>query len=315
MFPVSDDSDTIVSCLLNAAKECGVHVRRRSRVKEIRHSQAEHGIPRFIVTDSAGLSATYDRVLLTTGSNKRGYQFAASLGHTIVPCVPSLFTYKVSDSRLQGLAGVSFPTVTLTLKTSSGKKPMKQAGPLLITHWGLSGPAVLKLSAWGARVLYDNHYRATLTVNFMPHLSVDDLSETMRMRKATYPKRHVSADNLFASHSIPTNYWKRVVEYCGIDKQTTWSTVTTAMMTALVTELHRAEFEVSGKGVFKDEFVTCGGVKLSEVDFKTMQSRITAGLYFAGEILDIDGITGGFNFQNAWTTDWLAGNALQANTL
>jgi predicted Rossmann fold flavoprotein len=220
--------------------------------------------------------------------------------------VPSLFTFNVRDPRLDGLAGVSFENVSLTLSDGHSRE-LKQAGPLLITHWGLSGPAVLKLSAWGARMLAECAYHATLTVNFLPDSKAERLQQELAAFKAENGRKLVRTESPF---SMPARYWTRVVQHAGIGDGATWSSVSNKALGALVGELTAASFAITGKGIFKEEFVTCGGVKLSEVDFKTMQSRVVPGLYLAGEILDIDGITGGFNFQSAWTTGWTAGAAL-----
>ncbi|MBI5267662.1 MAG: aminoacetone oxidase family FAD-binding enzyme, partial [candidate division Zixibacteria bacterium] len=248
----------------------------------------------------------YDRLLLATGSEHQGYRFAQSLGHTIIPCVPSLFTFKVTDNRLTDLSGISFPDVHLAISLGDSKK-LEQSGPLLITHWGLSGPAVLKLSAWGARLLHDCHYHADLTINFLPELSTDQLTTRLLAYKQNNPKRFITTESPVP---IPKRYWSRIVQYVGIADDTTWTHLSKEQMTSIITEVTRARFAICGKGIFKEEFVTCGGVDLKEVDFKTMQSKLCPGLYLAGEILDIDGITGGFNFQSCWTTGWLAGMSM-----
>jgi predicted Rossmann fold flavoprotein len=302
MFPVTDQSATVVNCLLGAAREAGVNLRLGANVKRIATTAAGSG---FEVELSDGTRERYDCVLLASGGNPAGYRIAASLGHAIVPCVPSLFTFNVRDERLDGLSGISFEQVGLTL-TDGKTKDLTETGPLLITHWGLSGPAVLKLSAWGARMLAESAYRATLTVNFVGK-GAEAVRQELATIRAQHPRKRVETDRRF---SMPARYWSRLVQHAGIAADTIWSGVSNAALAALVAELTSAEFAVSGKGVFKEEFVTCGGVTLSEVDFKTMQSKIVPGLYFAGEILDIDGITGGFNFQSAWTTGWLAGKAL-----
>jgi len=317
MFPVSNDSETIVACLSKTASEKGIEVRPGSRVKDIQVQKRKSGAYGFTVTLENDKPETedntrYDKVLIATGSSRPGYRLAAELGHSIVPCVPSLFTFKVADPRLRGLAGVSFNEAALTLKVANNSI-FKQSGPLLITHWGLSGPAILKLSAWGARALSDSCYSAELSVNFLPGLNESSLLETLRERKQSHPKKHLSGDNPLASAGMPNRYWKRIIEISGADGQTTWANLKSATISAIITELNRAQFTVRGKGAFKDEFVTCGGVKLSEIDFQTMQSKVCPGLFCAGEILDIDGATGGFNFQNAWTTGWIAGRGMAAD--
>ena len=311
MFPVTDQSSTVVDCLTRAARDAGIHLRLGQNVKsvvampDVPALQSPKG-PTLEIALSNGSRERYHRVLLATGGSPQGYRLAASLGHSIVPCVPSLFTFNVTDPRLEGLAGISFEKAALTL-SGERSKALHQTGPMLVTHWGLSGPAVLKLSAWGARVLAGDRYQASLTVNFLPDLTAARVREELAGFKVTQVRKRVQADRRFG---IPSRYWTRLVQHAGIADDTVWSNVSNKALAALVTELTAARFAISGKGVFKEEFVTCGGVTLSEVDFRTLESKLVPGLHLAGEILDIDGITGGFNFQSAWTTGWLAGRAL-----
>jgi len=306
MFPVTDQSSTVVDCLLNTARKLGVQVRLGARVKSILASAPAKRSSRFEIEFQDGVCERYDRLLLATGNSPQGLRLAETLGHSIVPCVPSLFTFKVSDPRLSGLAGISFEKVKLTLKDNDGNQ-LEQTGDILITHWGLSGPAVLKLSAWGARMFQQSNYQAELVVNLLPDSSPDQLYRELLAFKEQYSKKRVQGEAVFP---VPGRYWSRIAQFVGIAEETTWTKITKGAMTALVSELTRGSFAVSGKGIFKEEFVTCGGVSLKEVDFKTMQSKLCPGLYFAGEILDIDGITGGFNFQSAWTTGWIAGMSM-----
>jgi hypothetical protein len=302
MFPTTDSSETVVDCLLSAAHLAGVAIRLNARVTAIRKTD-----PGFAVQTHSGATETFNRLLLATGSSPLGFRFAASLGHTIVPAVPSLFTFKVIDPHLEGLSGISFPQVELTL-TAGAATPLHQRGPMLITHWGLSGPAVLKLSAWGARMLHEAKYKTTLTVNFAPDRTSEQLYHEFVASKKEHGKRRV------INHcpcELPKRYWQRLVTLAGIDESILWTHLTKERMQTLLRQLVAAKFQVRGKGVFKEEFVTCGGVDLKEVDFKTMQSRVCPGLYLAGEVLDIDGITGGFNFQSAWTTGMLAGKQIK----
>jgi len=306
MFPVTNQSSTVVDCLLNAARASGVQVRLGARVKSIQAAVAAKDAPQFEIELQDGVRQRYDRLLLATGSSPHGHRLAETLGHTIVPCVPSLFTFKVTDSRLDGLAGISFENVKLTL-TDNDKNQLEQTGGLLITHWGLSGPAVLKLSAWGARMLQRSNYKAELLINLLPDYSADHLYRELLAYKEQNSRKRVQKEPVFP---VPGRYWSRIVQFVGIAEETTWTNVSKGALTALVSELSGGRFAVSGKGIFKEEFVTCGGVNLKEVDFKTMQSKLSPGLYFAGEVLDIDGITGGFNFQSAWTTGWIAGSSI-----
>ncbi|EQB63210.1 MAG: hypothetical protein RBG1_1C00001G0789 [candidate division Zixibacteria bacterium RBG-1] len=303
VFPVTDQSSTVVDCLMNTARKLGVQIRLGARVKNIQNISSAKNIPQFEIGLHNGVHERFDRVLLTTGNSPHGHRLAEALGHNIVPCVPSLFTFKISDSRLEGLAGISFEKVKLTLTDSEGNE-LEQTGPLLITHWGLSGPAVLKLSAWGARMLHKSHYQAVLVINLLPDYNAEQLYRMLLAYKEQNSKKRVSTEPAF---TIPSRYWSRLVQFIGIQDEITWTNITKEAMSALLSELTSGRFTVSGKGIFKEEFVTCGGVSLKEVDFKTMQSKVSPGLYLAGEILDIDGITGGFNFQSAWTTGWIAG--------
>jgi predicted Rossmann fold flavoprotein len=301
MFPVTDDSETIVDCLTRSARTAGVEVLTGVAVQAIAASES-----RFNIQLKENKGIVCDRILLATGSNPLGYRLAASLGHELVSPVPSLFTFNITDPRIQDLAGVSVPSVQVKLLVE-GHKPLEQMGPLLITHWGMSGPAVLKLSAWGARMLHETKYRGTLQVNWVPTLTVDELRERILEAKVEYAKRAI------ANHSpvpLPQRLWQRLVDAIEVDSELRWADLSKKALNQLVQELQQGRFEIQGKGVFKDEFVTCGGINLKEVNFKTMESRCCPGLYFAGEILDVDGVTGGFNFQNAWTTGWIAGQAM-----
>jgi hypothetical protein len=239
-----------------------------------------------------------------------GYAIAQSLGHTPEPPVPSLFTFNLRDDRLQGLAGVAVTAVRLKLAIA-GYPPLEQTGPLLITHWGISGPAVLKLSAWAARALHDVHYQAPLQINWLPNSNPETLRQQLLAVKSQMPQKLVVAN---CPVLIPRRLWERLVHAVGIGVEQRWAELSNKVLNALLQELTQGQYTIAGKGAFKEEFVTCGGVRLQEVDFKTMQSRLCPGLHFAGEILDIDGVTGGFNFQSAWTTGWIAGQAMATMT-
>jgi predicted Rossmann fold flavoprotein len=300
VFPITDDSATIVNCLLRAAQTAGVEIRTEVAVTTI--NPAETG---FVIGLKGGEVITADRLLLATGSNQQGYRWAAELGHTIEPPVPSLFTFTLTDARLDGLAGVSVPNARLKL---AGTK-LEQSGPALITHWGLSGPAVLKLSAWGARFLHDQQYKAPLIVNWLPELSQDEVGQTLARLKSERARRQIADDNP-GLPGLPQRLWQRLVGAAGIPDDLRWADLSKKQLHSLLGELHQGPYQIEGKGVFKEEFVTCGGVRLDGVNFKTMASRRCPGLYLAGEILDIDGLTGGYNFQSAWTTGWLAGKGM-----
>lgn len=305
MFPTTDDSGTIVSCLVTAALTAGVVIRTHTTVSgiEAQSSGSALGPPEFAIGLKEGDALAADRLLLATGGAPAGYRYAASLGHAIEPPVPSLFTFKVDDPRLRDLAGISVPLAQVRLDDT---KEVHE-GPLLITHWGLSGPAVLKASAWGARLLHDHSYNLGLTVNWRPDLSEEAVREALLRVKSEDARKRVLAAGLFG---LPQRLWRSLAASCGASEETRWADASKRLLGALAREVHGGRYMVGGKGVFKEEFVTCGGVSLKEVDFSTMQSRLVSGLYFAGEILDIDGVTGGFNFQSAWTTGWLAGRAM-----
>lgn len=302
MFPVTDNSATIISCLEESAQKGGVQLRLHDRVESIRAAESAG----FVLALKGGDLLDVDRILLATGSSPSGFKIAQSLGHTIVPPVPSLFTFNVKDNRLRDFAGLSFEDARLELRFPDDKR-LQWNGPLLITHWGLSGPAVLKLSAWGARLLYASGYQAELIINFLGSINTAEVLQRLKDYRGEFPRRTIFGHNLFP---IVRRYWERTVRRAGIAEDTTWSHVTREQMQQIADELTRAAFTVQGKGEFKEDFVTAGGIKLKEVDFRTMESRLCPGLYFAGEVLDVDGITGGFNFQAAWSTGWVAGSSI-----
>ncbi|MCM1981322.1 NAD(P)/FAD-dependent oxidoreductase [Lyngbya confervoides] len=300
IFPATDCSQTIVDCLCQAAHHAGVHIRVAHPVVAMQRSPAG-----FQIHLKSGDRLVADRVLLATGSHPIGYRLARSLGHTLIDPVPSLFTFQIKDPRLVGLAGISVPVVALRLEV--GNDRFQQKGPLLVTHWGLSGPAILKLSAWAARSLHGNRYRATLVMNWLPDWSEAQLRAHLLRAKQNWPRRRILKVCPFP---LPLRLWTRLCEPVEITPTHRWADLSKQALRLLGDQLQRGCFAVQGKGVFKDEFVTCGGVQLKQVNFKTMESRVCPHLYLGGELLDIDGITGGFNFQNAWTTGWIAGQAM-----
>lgn len=311
MFPTTDSSETIVNCLLKVAKTAQVELRTQAAVVAVKQlkeqkSASENANSGFEILLKSTEKILCDRLLLATGSNPTGYKIAQHLGHTIEQPVPSLFTFNVSDEKLTQLAGISVNNVKLNLLVA--KHPLlEQTGSLLITHWGLSGPAVLKLSAWGARALHASNYQATLIINWLPQLSLEEL------RQKLIACRNDSTKRLIVSHrgvDLPQRLWKYIVSRAGISAENRWSQLSNKNLNQLVQELSQGKYFINGKGVFKEEFFTCGGVNLKQVNFQTMESKLVPGLYFAGEILDIDGVTGGFNFQSAWTTAYLAGTAM-----
>lgn len=305
MFPITDNSETIVECLIKATAAAGVKLRLGTPV--IYGKKLDSG--EFEIFLKSGEVLKCDRLLLATGSNPVGYKIARELGHDIAPPVPSLFTFNIPDPKLRSLAGVSVNPVNLKL-AETGKPPLQQTGPLLITHWGMSGPAVLKLSAWGARFLHENRYQATLLVNWLPEFNQEQVQQKILAVKAEWGQKAIA---LHRGVDLPHRLWQYIIDRAGITTTERWAELPKKKFHQLAKELTQGEYLISGKGVFKEEFVTCGGINLKQVNFKTMESKLIPGLYFAGEILDIDGITGGFNFQSAWTTSYLAGYAMGTN--
>jgi len=300
MFPMTDDSRTIANCLRDAAKKARVRVELGMNLLGAEKGK-KGGFKIEVRKEGQAIHLQSKKLLLATGSDRKTLDVLKSLGHSIVDPVPSLFTFNIKDKRIDGLAGLSVENVTVKMDSIS------QHGPILVTHWGLSGPAVLRLSAWGARELFNKKYHAKLIVNWLDNYSFDKALDILQKNKdwKDNVRKKVATNPAFSQ--IPIRLWKQLVYFIG-DKN--WGDVSKAELRKLAQELTAGEYEIQSKGQFKEEFVTCGGVNLKEVDFKTMQSRVVDGLYFAGEVLDIDGITGGFNFQSSWTTGWLAGNAL-----
>lgn len=302
MFPVTDTSATIVDCLAEAAQRAGVVVRTNCGVDAVQRNATG-----FELTLSGGEKSHADRLLLATGGCRAAVagQIAAGLGHTIESPVPSLFTLHITLPWLTELSGATVELVEISIPG----RDLRERGPLLVTHWGLSGPAVLRLSAWGARKLHDLDYKFPLLVNWLPEISSEKLAAEMQARRQNQGAR------LVINAPIPplsARLWEALVLAAGVGREVRWAALTRMQQQQLVQQLTCSEFAVAGKSLNKDEFVTCGGVKLAEVNFKTMESKLCPGLYFAGELLDIDGITGGFNFQAAWTTGWIAGQAMAA---
>jgi predicted Rossmann fold flavoprotein len=310
MFPVSDSSSTIVEALRAAARENGVDVRTRCGVTNMEFDPERPG---FRLKLSDGTDLDCQKVLIATGGQTSGdgtggLGLAASLGHGIEKPVPSLFTFKIQDSLLQNLAGVAVPDVAVTAKGGSlPKKGLTETGPVLVTHWGLSGPAVLRLSAWGARELADLDYKFSLTVDWCSPMAPSDLDDRLKQWADDNGRKQISHG---PDLGVPRRLWDALLEKCGIPRESKWAELGKKSRVRLVEALKSTVFSVDGKSLNKEEFVTCGGVRLSEVNFKTMESRLVPGLFFAGEVLDIDGITGGFNFQQCWTTGYLAGRGM-----
>ena len=309
MFPVSDNSATIVSCLMDAAHKAGVKLVTGLGVRKAERVARDGGPPDFWVTLTDGSGVRCDRLLLATGGNKSsvGLTIAEALGHTVEPPVPSLFTFHCDDARLVGLSGVSVENAGVAVRGTKPFDKLRAAGPLLVTHWGLSGPAILKLSAWGARELHTADYKFTLALNWVAPRSLEETRAALAAERTAHAKRQVATTNPFG---LPARLWERLLSAAKLAPDAQWAGVGNAALGALAAQLADGESAVVGKSMNREAFVTCGGVRLREVDFATMESRICPGLHFAGEVLDIDGVTGGFNFQSAWTTGWHAGRAM-----
>ncbi|MGJ8652979.1 MAG: NAD(P)/FAD-dependent oxidoreductase [Opitutaceae bacterium] len=316
MFPTTDDSQTIIDCFQKAARTAGVQLHKECGVKSLStfHSPLSTHAFRLQLSNSAEVEA--ERVLIATGSLKASAltRSLEALGHTIAPLAPSLFAFNLADKRTQGLAGLSVQKACVThlgallaKPDSRRKKAIPQIGPILITHRGLSGPAILRLSAWQARALQDENYHFEIQINWLGKASENQLREQFSGLRKSKGKTQVKTK---VFEQIPRRFWERLVETVGISEDTKWAQLAKEKETALINELIKGRFQVQGKTTNKDEFVTCGGVSLKEIDFKTMESKLVPNLHFAGECLDIDGITGGFNFQAAWTGGRLAGLAM-----
>lgn len=301
IFPCSDSSTTIIDCFMNEAKAAGVEIWTEWAAASIKRE--ENG---YLLSTAKGDSIHADDLIVCTGSTPRTYEWLKALGHTIIPSVPSLFTFNVPSSPFLELAGVSVSEVSAKIEDTS----LVQEGPVLMTHWGFSGPAILKLSAWGARILHDLDYRAVLSINWLPRFSEEEIRFRLEVCKQKSPSRLVVNECPF---TLPKQLWKKLVVLSGISSELKWVEVSKKHLHSFIAQLRKSTFQIEGKSTYKEEFVTCGGIDLNEVNFKTMESRICPRLYFAGEVLDIDGVTGGFNFQNAWTTSWIAAHAIASH--
>jgi predicted Rossmann fold flavoprotein len=302
MFPQSNTSETIVDCLLQTARQAGVDIRTGVGVNAILVTENS---PKFSLDLSSGETITASKVLVATGGNPKpeSYQWLQRLGHTIEAPLPSLFTLNVPNSPFKDLMGVAIPKAKIKL---TGQK-LETEGPLLITHWGLSGPAVLRFSAWGAKLMYGLHYTGTALVNWVPDETEDQVRAQLLQQRQASPRKTVVANPLF---QLPSRLWQRICELAEVPESVIWADLPGKAQNKLIELLVRTPFAVKGKTTFKEEFVTCGGIKLEELHLERMESRLHPGLFFAGEVVDIDGITGGFNFQAAWTGGYLAGKSM-----
>lgn len=299
MFPVTDDSRTIADCLLSEAQKQGVQIRDRSEVENIQ-PDSEAG---FSIKIKSAETLQCAKVIVTTGGFNKvsGYDFIKKLGIEIVPPVPSLFTFNVPDSDLKDLMGLSVPNATVQIPGSK----WKENGPVLITHWGFSAPAVIKLSARAAIDLHERNYHFPILINWTG-IGEEAVRERLAELRNQHPKKTVYGN---AQFDIPARLWEKLCKKAGVETGIRFAELPAKILNRLVEMLIRCSYAVKGKTTFKEEFVTCGGVDLKEVDLTTFESKLLPGLYFAGEVLNVDGLTGGFNFQHAWTSGFLAGSA------
>lgn len=302
MFPDTNTSETIIQCFQEAATNAGVQVKLNHKVEII--TKQESG--QFLIQIRTGETLVADSVMIATGSSAFGHKLAKELGHTITELAPSLFSFKIEDPILTDLSGLSFENAEVKLEIPN-EKPFKERGPMLITHWGLSGPAVLKISAWAAREMLHADYKAQLKVNWMGAKRIEDVLETLKKVKNDGLKSQVH--NVYPE-VLAKRFWIKVLAKAEVSEDKRWADVSNKELQALAEVLFATDFKVLGKNRYKDEFVECGGVALNEINFKRMESKICPGLFFAGEVLDIDGITGGFNFQNAWAGAFIAAQNL-----
>jgi predicted Rossmann fold flavoprotein len=305
MFPVTDSSKTIIDCLLNEAEKYGVEIMMNS---EVRGLISEKG--RFIIELSDFRTLTTDFICIACGGYPKTtmFQWLLELGHTIEEPVPSLFTFNLPGNSITKLMGVSVEKAKVKIEGSK----LEQEGPLLITHWGLSGPAILKLSAWGARELKERNWEFGIKVNWMPVYNEKDLQEKIQQLRIEIASQKISGRNPFG---LPKRLWEFLLENSEIKNELRWADLPAKNANNLIRNLCNCEFQVKGKTTFKEEFVTAGGIKLNEVDANTMMSKKIPNLFFAGEVLDVDGITGGFNFQHAWTSGWIAAKNIASDSL
>jgi len=297
VFPESNSSQTIIDCFLDSAKNVGVNIKTSSRVETIEKSGEK------FVVKTASENFIADYLLIATGSNAKVWSMIENFGHTIAEPVPSLFTFNIVDERLKDIPGISVLNASVKIQNSK----LIEQGPLLITHWGLSGPAILKLSAWGALELYQKKYQFEIEVNWLSEKFETVLNE-LKLVKKNQSKKIVFLRSVFSE--IPKRLWLKLVFAAKIPKNSQWAQLNNQQLENLAGQLTKCKFKVDGKSTFKDEFVTAGGIDLKEINFKRFESKLHKNLFFAGEILNIDAITGGFNFQNAWTGGWIVANSV-----
>jgi len=297
IFPESNSSQTIIDCFLESAKNAGVVLKTSTRVDSIEKNGEQY----IVKTNSEEFRADY--LLVASGSNTKVWNMIENLGHKIIQPVPSLFTFNIKDDILKDIPGTSVPNASVKVLNSK----LSESGPLLITHWGLSGPGILKLSAWGALELHQNNYKFEIEVNWLSQ-KYEEVLNYLKSEKQKNAKKQIVLRSVF--EVISKRFWFKLVSAAQISEITQWAQLTNKQLENLATVLTRCKFKVDGKSTFKDEFVTAGGVDLKEINFKKFESKLHPNLFFAGEVMNIDAITGGFNFQNAWTSAWIVANSI-----
>lgn len=318
MFPVSNSSQTIIDCFLNEADRLGIQLLKHSSVTDIR--PIKEGSQKIWEVTSIKKIYRTKKVLVATGSNPKIWSLLKNLGHTIDAPLPSLFTFNIKDDRINGIQGVSTnarvsvikPNLNpkITIQLASARKSdtiLTEEGPVLITHWGMSGPAILRLSAWGAALLHEKNYKFPIRINWLPEYHEESVIDLLMEIKEVESKKTVLRTKAV---DLPRRLWTSLVKAAGIEPDMTWADVSKELLQKLAVQLTKSEFKVEGKSTFKEEFVTAGGVNLKEINFKTFESKLLPNLFFAGEVINVDAITGGFNFQNAWTGGFIAAKGI-----
>jgi predicted Rossmann fold flavoprotein len=291
MFPVSNTSQTIIDCFINASHQLGIKIVTGQSVQSIFKAENCWKI------ETQSESYLVEKLILATGSNPKMWDLLHTFGHAIVPPVPSLFTFNIKDARIKDLPGIA---TQVSIKVKDTK--LNSVGPLLITHWGMSGPAILKLSAWGARILHDKNYQFAIEVNWLNDLETEEAELLLKELKQEHAKKTVSKKSPL---ELQNRLWESLVLAAGVGPETKWADLSKLQIQNMANQLTKGVFQVNGKSTFKEEFVTAGGIDLKEINFKTMESKLHQNLFFAGEIVNVDAITGGFNFQNAWTSGFI----------
>lgn len=296
MFPESNSSQTIIDCFTDNVHKLGIQVLTGQSVQSLFKTEE------FWKVETNKETFACKKLIISAGSNPKVWEMLSELGHTIIPPVPSLFTFNIKDPRIKDLMGLS---AFASVKVKGSK--LRASGPLLITHWGMSGPGILRLSAWGARELADKNYQFALLVNWLNDVDLEDAVDVLKNLKEEHTKKTIIKKSPF---EFPNRLWESLVLASGISEETKWADLSKKQINQLAEQLTNGVFQVNGKSTFKEEFVTAGGVDLKEINFKTMESKLLPNLYLAGEVLNIDAITGGFNFQNAWTGGFIISEAI-----